>query len=350
MVFIATGFGNELRDAGWNAWIGDMSNVNEVLGVLHALYGLGAALVPLVATSLVTKGWEWYTFYYFMVGASIIEILTLVTFFWRADGDAFREEHPQSQAQASSSPILQSSSIGTFQREGGTKGSFLTKLKPRSLSNSSNPTLEAVSSPITWLSALFLLIYLGVEVSIGGWTVTFMLRIRHASPYLSGATATVFWVGVTLGRVILGFVTGRVFPSEKSAVATYLGCAIVCHLLFWLVPSTILSVVLVAGLGVALGPMFPAAIVAMTKLLPKRLHVAGVGFAAAVGGHGGDCGELGCPLNSRTNLLHHLPLTDSEMANGFRTARDNASGIPTLSAGFYVDSPTMQSSPGWATA
>jgi len=32
--------------------------------------------------------------------------------------------------------------------------------------------------------------------------------------------------------------------------------------------------------------MFPAAVVAMTKLLPKRLHVAAVGFAAAVGASG----------------------------------------------------------------
>ena len=32
--------------------------------------------------------------------------------------------------------------------------------------------------------------------------------------------------------------------------------------------------------------MFPAAIVALTKLLPKSLHVAAVGFAAAMGASG----------------------------------------------------------------
>lgn len=32
--------------------------------------------------------------------------------------------------------------------------------------------------------------------------------------------------------------------------------------------------------------MFPAAVVAMTKLLDKRLHVAAIGFAAAVGASG----------------------------------------------------------------
>ena len=33
--------------------------------------------------------------------------------------------------------------------------------------------------------------------------------------------------------------------------------------------------------------MFPAAMVATTKLLPKHLHVSGIGFAAAFGGSGG---------------------------------------------------------------
>lgn len=43
---------------------------------------------------------------------------------------------------------------------------------------------------------------------------------------------------------------------------------------------------MVALIGFFLAPCFPGAVVAMTKLLPKRLHVAGVGFAAATGAAG----------------------------------------------------------------
>lgn len=39
--------------------------------------------------------------------------------------------------------------------------------------------------------------------------------------------------------------------------------------------------------GFFLGPLFPAAVVACTKLLPRHLHVSGIGFAAAFGGSGG---------------------------------------------------------------
>ena len=59
------------------------------------------------------------------------------------------------------------------------------------------------------------------------------------------------------------------------------------ELLFWLVPQFYVSAVSVGLLGFFLGPLFPAAMVACTKLLPKHLHVPSIGFAAAVGGSGG---------------------------------------------------------------
>jgi fucose permease len=59
------------------------------------------------------------------------------------------------------------------------------------------------------------------------------------------------------------------------------------ELCFWLIPQFYVSAVAVAFQGFFLGPLFPAAIVACTKLLPKHLHVSAIGFAAACGGSGG---------------------------------------------------------------
>lgn len=58
------------------------------------------------------------------------------------------------------------------------------------------------------------------------------------------------------------------------------------ELLFWLVPQFYVSAVSVALVGFFLGPLFPAAIVAVSKLLPRHLHVSAIGFAAAFGGGG----------------------------------------------------------------
>lgn len=68
IIFMVAGFGNGLEDGAWNAWIGNMANANELLGLLHGAYGLGATISPLIATTMVTKGHlSWYTFYYIMV-------------------------------------------------------------------------------------------------------------------------------------------------------------------------------------------------------------------------------------------------------------------------------------------
>lgn len=68
VVFILAGFGNGLSDAGWNAYIGNMERANEVLGFLHAFYGVGGVIGPLIATTMINKGkLGWWTFYYVMV-------------------------------------------------------------------------------------------------------------------------------------------------------------------------------------------------------------------------------------------------------------------------------------------
>ena len=53
-------------------------------------------------------------------------------------------------------------------------------------------------------------------VALGGWLVIFMMRVRGGDPFSSGMTAVGFWLGLTMGRVVLGFVTGKV--GEKRAV------------------------------------------------------------------------------------------------------------------------------------
>ena len=66
----------------------------------------------------------------------------------------------------------------------------------------------------------------------------------------------------------------------------YLPITMGLELIFWLVPGFYISAVAVALQGFFLGPLFPAAIVATTRLLPQHLHVSSIGFAVALGGCG----------------------------------------------------------------
>lgn len=72
------------------------------------------------------------------------------------------------------------------------------------------------SARVTWICAFFLLGYVGIEVALGGWIVTFMMRVRHGEDFASGMVATGFWLGIACGRVVLGFITPRI--GEKLAI------------------------------------------------------------------------------------------------------------------------------------
>ncbi|EGX96508.1 Major facilitator superfamily transporter [Cordyceps militaris CM01] len=263
-----SGFGNGLTDACFCAWVGAMDKANTIQGFLHACYSLGALFSPLIATSMVVQAQlPWFNFYYILVGMSAIELCGLSYFFWDKTGSVYEAEHKRENPDATGA---------------GTR--------------------EAIRSPVTWLCALFFFAYMGVEgiystlgsqdsimlttttVGLGGWVVTFMLNVRHASAYASGISATGFWTGMALGRATLGFVTERF--GERLCLTIYLATCLALELLFWLVPEFIVSAVAVAFLGFFLGPMFPGAVMVTTKLLPKRIHVSAIGFAMSMGGTG----------------------------------------------------------------
>jgi fucose permease len=66
----------------------------------------------------------------------------------------------------------------------------------------------------------------------------------------------------------------------------YIPINMALELLFWLVPQFYVSAVAVGLQGFFIGPLFPAVVVAATKILPRHLHVFAIGFAAAAGGTG----------------------------------------------------------------
>lgn len=185
VAFIFAGFGNGIEDAAYNAWIGAMANANELLGFLHGFYGLGATIAPLVATSMITRlGLQWYTWYYVMVGAAVIELATSSVAFWGATAAQYREKNAR------------------MSDAGG------SRLK--------EATLQMPAARVTWCCALFLIGYVGIEVALGGWIVTFMINVRDGGAFASGMTATGFWMGITVGRLVLGFVTPKI--GEKLAI------------------------------------------------------------------------------------------------------------------------------------
>ncbi|KAJ5669855.1 hypothetical protein N7462_010925 [Penicillium macrosclerotiorum] len=251
--FIFAGLGNGLADSAWNAWIGNMKNSNQLLGLLHGCYGIGAVISPLVASFMIADAeLPWYYFYYIMIGGAAIELVWCVAAFWDSKGgkSGFSSSQSSEHGPVSIREVL-------FQ----------------------NP-----SARVTWICAIFLLGYVGVEVALGGWIVTFMREVRHGAKFASSMTSTGFWLGIAIGRVVLGFVTPLV--GEKLAITIYIVLEVVFGVILYQVPNFYAGAVAVSLQGFFLGPLFPSVVVATTKLLPSKLHVSAIGFAAAFGGSG----------------------------------------------------------------
>jgi fucose permease len=122
------------------------------------------------------------------IAMATIELVTSTTAFWHATADVFRAANP---------------------RTGNTKDNRMKEALVR-----------LPHARVTWVCAIFLLGYVGIEVALGGWIVKFMLEVRDGEEFASGMTATGFWMGITVGRIVLGFVTPRL--GEKLAIAVSL--------------------------------------------------------------------------------------------------------------------------------
>jgi fucose permease len=83
-----------------------------------------------------------------------VELATSVASFWHETGHKFRSTN----------------STGQSQNKGATR--------------------EALKERVTWVSAFFLLIYVGIEVALGGWIVTYLIRVRNGDPFAAGLSAT----------------------------------------------------------------------------------------------------------------------------------------------------------------
>ena len=104
-----------------------MDQQNQLLGLLHGCYGLGATVSPLVGTAMVTKGLlGWWTFYYVMAGLVTVEVVVGTAAFWAATGAEYRDTN----------------SVGG-------EGKGMTKL--------------ALKQKVTWICSAFFLIYVGTE-------------------------------------------------------------------------------------------------------------------------------------------------------------------------------------------
>ncbi|KAH8130625.1 hypothetical protein FP744_10003789 [Trichoderma asperellum] len=241
-LLVLTGFGSGLMNGSWNSWFGGLVQGSTVLGFLHGFWGLGATLAPILVSRIVAKVEDWWIFYCMMAGLSCLACIGVTSSFWDDVGTGFRRQ-----------PVTP-------------------------LPNAQG-TIKILKNRVTLTLSAFMVLYVGSEVTIGGWLLTFLMNVRKGSHIASSLATSGFWIGITVGRFSLGWITGYV--GEKIMVSLYLIIAIVLELVFWLGQEFAVSAVMAALIGVSTGMIMPSGIRMMTKLLPPEKHLVSVGFATA---------------------------------------------------------------------
>lgn len=249
-VFVGAGVGG--LDAAGNAWLAQLENAHALLGMLHAAYGLGGFLAPNYSLWLLLRGWEWYQLYWVPCSVLAVTLPWAVYAFYLETAAKYRYEHEQATANTESP--------GT--------SSTLTDLR-------------------VWLLTGVIAFYVGAEMGFAEWLPSYLMRAKDRDFHSAARLTLLYWLGLTCGRLVLGFVTSRL-PLEYFANLAYLGLTTASVAVVSTTSGTHPRVVGAVNFVVGwwIGPIFPTTMAAALKLLPPHIRVSGIGVAAGLGAAG----------------------------------------------------------------
>ncbi|CCE66308.1 hypothetical protein TPHA_0P01500 [Tetrapisispora phaffii CBS 4417] len=285
--YFPVGFALGILDALCNVLIGSLEvNNNELLGALHGIYGVAAmSTAPIVTYISINHSWN--LFFYLPIALALVSIVIAIP--------AFRYETPAKYIYSTSiSDQEENDTSGTSNfNDRSTEmvdGSYDSSL----LTGSASSSLEYLRNPMIILYSVFLFLYLGAEISTASWLYTYLLETKAYERFRMSFVTSCFWSGLTVGRFILSFFTKKYFKNAYRANMHYASLTLVlftCFVLLGLINSSSLLYSIVIGsvifaTGVFFGPLFPNASLVALQVLPKSLHISGVGTAIALGGCG----------------------------------------------------------------
>ncbi len=246
---ILAGFGAGAIDAGLNTYVA--AHFSEgLMQWLHACYGIGVTLGPIIMTLALSTLNSWRAGYRTVGGFQVLlaACFVLTLSMWNRNGSSQKKD------------------------------------EPKRLTDYKTPMAETLRQPRTWLSALLFFLYVGVEVSFGTWTYSLLTESRGIAPALAGLFTGSYWATFTVGRIIAGLNakrTGIHFLVQVSVIAAFLGAG----LLVWN-PFETANLLAVALIGFAIAPIFPALMSGTSERVGVRFAANTIGLQMAASGLG----------------------------------------------------------------
>jgi len=246
---VLAGLGAGAIDAGLNTYVA--SHFGEgLMQWLHACYGIGVTLGPIIMTLGLNYFRSWRVGYVTVgtaqVALAACFVLTLAM--WQDKRDPAADERPQR----------------------------LTDYK------TSIP--ETLRRNAVWLSMLLFFVYTGIEATLGNWTYSLLTEARGIAPQQAGFWAGSYWATFTVGRTVAGLYARRV--GVHTVVRSSLLAALCGALILWWNPVEVASLVGVGIIGLAIAPIFPALVSGTSARVSPRFAANTIGMQIGAAGLG----------------------------------------------------------------
>ncbi|MEV4293352.1 MFS transporter [Microbispora rosea] len=245
---IVAGYGTGIFESVLNAYLTDLPKATTLLNRLHAFFGVGALLGPLLATWILT----------FLPWTAVWLVLALVCL-----------------------PLLIGFYLTLPAREAPPPATAEEQAE--------RPGLLATASrqPAVLLGAVFLAVYVGLEISVGNWGFSFLVDEHGQSDLVAGYTVSGYWLGLTLGRFLISPIATRLGMTATGMTFLCLAGVTLSTTLAWLVPGAAMASVSFVLLGFWLGPIFPTTMAVAPRLTVARLVPTAIGLINGVSVVGG---------------------------------------------------------------
>lgn len=258
---VMAGLGAGAIDAGLNTYVA--AHFGEgLMQWLHASYGIGITIGPVIMTLALTQLHSWHVGYRAVSGFQFLMALSFAftLSWWNA------RENP------GHVPLGQADTVQD------------TAPKKR-LTDYKTPLAETIRQPHVWLSVLLFFLYVGAEVSLGAWAYTLLTESRGLPPATAGFWAGSYWATFTLGRFMAGLYAHRI--GINSLVQGGLTLALFGALLLWWNPVQGANLLAVALIGIAIAPIFPAMMSGTSQRVGEHFAANTIGMQMAATGLGG---------------------------------------------------------------
>ncbi|CAO3596186.1 unnamed protein product [Absidia cylindrospora] len=224
-------------------------------------------LSPVVGTSLLEHQLSWKWLYGFLSCVSLINLLVITVGLRQTDSES-----------PAASTLIDDDTASDDDR-------LSVPFEQTQIDKSTKEIMnEAILNRTTLLCAIYILIYVGLEVTLGGWGYTYLVEGKHGDPISMGKVLSMYWAALAIGRIILGYISGRY--GERTSVTIFTLLTLVGIFCIWKIDDLRVDATVFVLIGALLGPMFPTAISLAAKTLPKEMHPTSMGFIAGVGASG----------------------------------------------------------------